>query len=179
MFARWYLIIFILSLLFFLFVAGYNLYENYKVRKNCSVTCEENQNILLVLNIIVILLIFVLIIGFFFAREKSSPLTVQKGAQNGGQIGSQNGVGQQKGPIVQQGPIVNGQPMPVQFYPQQKGILQGPFQGNQQLPVLVNQQAPAQGFVQVQQPPINMKYNNNSDKWGGNPFGYIDIIPKI
>jgi hypothetical protein len=163
MFARWYLILFILSLLFFLFVAGYNLYENYKVRKNCSVTCEENQNILLILNIIVIVLVFILIIGFFFAREKNNVEKIIQGQGLQGQGLQGQGL---------QGQGLQGQGIQGQVQqPQQIGLKGQVLQGQGLQPI--------QASSKISSAPINMKYNSEQCN---SPFecgGTIDIISKI
>lgn len=72
MFSKWYLILFILTLIFFLFVLGYHIYDYFSTR-NCQnpIDCNVNQTILFWLDIVSVILLFVLIIGFFFARDKT------------------------------------------------------------------------------------------------------------
>jgi len=60
--ARWYLILFIITILFVIFVAAFNIYDN--------------QEMLIILNAIAIFLLTFLLFGYFFAKgsKNKSPL---------------------------------------------------------------------------------------------------------
>jgi hypothetical protein len=67
MIAGWFLILFILTIIFLLFVASFNIYEQERIKRKCK-TCVENQDILLILNVIAMFLVLVLLFGYFFGR---------------------------------------------------------------------------------------------------------------
>jgi hypothetical protein len=71
MFSKWYLVLFILTIIFLIFVAGYHIYTYFEL-KNCKTIseCSENQNILFWLDIVSLILLLILIFGFIFARDK-------------------------------------------------------------------------------------------------------------
>lgn len=71
MIAGWYLILFILTIIFLLFVASFNIYEQERIKRKCK-TCVENQDVLLILNAIAMFLVLVLLFGYFFARVSKS-----------------------------------------------------------------------------------------------------------
>lgn len=65
---RWYLILFIVTILFILFVASFNIYEQNRIKNECK-SCVQNQDMLLLLNGIIIFLAILLIFGYFFSKE--------------------------------------------------------------------------------------------------------------
>jgi preprotein translocase subunit SecG len=81
MIAGWYLILFIITIIFLLFVASFNIYEQQRIKTKCK-DCVENQDMLLILNAISIFLVVCLLFGYFFGRQ--SKADIQK-AQNQGQ----------------------------------------------------------------------------------------------
>ena len=76
MLATWYLIIFIIFLIAIIFVASFNLYENERIKKKCPTSCQENQDMLLILNAIVIFIAVVLLFGYYFSSESCDPKTM-------------------------------------------------------------------------------------------------------
>jgi archaellum component FlaG (FlaF/FlaG flagellin family) len=71
MIAGWYLILFIITIIFLLFVAAFNIYEQERIKRKCK-NCLENQDILLILNAIAMFLVLVLLFGYFFGRVSKS-----------------------------------------------------------------------------------------------------------
>ena len=71
MIAGWYLILFIITIIFLLFVAAFNIYEQERIKRKCK-NCVENQDILLILNAVAMFLVLVLLFGYFFARVSKS-----------------------------------------------------------------------------------------------------------
>jgi hypothetical protein len=157
MFSKWYLVLFILTLIVLLFVVGYNIYEHYQIKKNCPNQCSENTNMLFWLNIIVMVLIFILIIGFFFARDKNTEQVKASGLN------------------VRQQPV-NQQPLymlPQGSYPQQSSLNQVPQQH-------FTQQPAQQNFLtsmMTGNPPVGHHQVNNCNE---NPLANgIDIISRV
>ena len=68
MFARWYLILFIITIIFILFVGAFNLYEQDRIKRKCK-NCNENQDALLILNAILMFMAVILFFGYFFSRD--------------------------------------------------------------------------------------------------------------
>ena len=66
--ARWYLILFIITILFVLFLSAFNIYEQERIKRKCK-SCVENQDFLIILNVIVMFLILILLFGYFFSKE--------------------------------------------------------------------------------------------------------------
>lgn len=81
MIAGWYLILFIITIIFLLFVASFNIYEQERIKRKCK-TCVENQDILLILNAIAMFLVLVLLFGYFFARVSKSRVEVYEQNKN-------------------------------------------------------------------------------------------------
>ena len=71
MLSRWYLILFIISLLVLLIIIGYNIYENWRVKRDCPETCQESQVILIWLNGLALFLILVLLFGYLFSDDST------------------------------------------------------------------------------------------------------------
>lgn len=71
MLSRWYLILFIISLLVLLIIIGYNIYENWRVKRDCPETCQESQDILIWLNGLALFLILVLLLGYLFSDDST------------------------------------------------------------------------------------------------------------
>jgi hypothetical protein len=71
MFSKWFLVLFILTILFLIFVLGYHIYYYFEIQ-NCKTIseCSETRNILFWLDIVSLILLIILIFGFFFARDK-------------------------------------------------------------------------------------------------------------
>ena len=78
MIAGWYLILFILTIIFLLFVASFNIYEQERIKRKCK-TCVENQDILLILNVIAMFLVLVLLFGYFFGRVSKTRVEALQG----------------------------------------------------------------------------------------------------
>jgi membrane protease YdiL (CAAX protease family) len=72
--ARWYLILFIITILFVIFVAAFNIYENDRIKRKRN--GDDNQEMLIILNAIAIFLLTFLLFGYFFAKgsKNKSPL---------------------------------------------------------------------------------------------------------
>jgi uncharacterized protein YneF (UPF0154 family) len=77
MFSRWYLILFIISIIFLLFVGAFNIYEQDRIKRKCK-QCEENQEMLLILNGIAMFLTLLLFFGYFFSQDSSSKQNTSK-----------------------------------------------------------------------------------------------------
>jgi len=87
MLSRWYLILFIVSLLVLLIILGYNIYENWRIKRDCPESCQESQDILIWLNGLAIFLILVLLLGYFFSDDSSSKQVTITASTNGAALG--------------------------------------------------------------------------------------------
>jgi len=74
-YSRWYVVLFFIFVILILFICSYNLYETYRIKSQVPQEYQESQDILMVLNIIGIVIALILLIGYYFAGDKTAPVS--------------------------------------------------------------------------------------------------------
>ncbi len=177
MFAKWYLVLFVLSLIVLLFVLSYNIYE-YLQNKNNLKSTTESQDILFWFNVGALVLVVILVLGFFFSRDRKCE-KLQQGVKITGQ------------PIINQVPVIQ---TPVLQTHSPVILNQSPVNQTHILPQQKIQTAALNPPLQNQVIP-NISHNNQqlignryaidnfkNSECNGNPFGCegnIDIISRV